>query len=286
MLIDSREDGFRTMNSRKDFMSTARRGPSAFARRRRQGIVLKGLFVWVWLALGFTVAPAIAHAVAPNVVTASFDVLRNGMHVAVIDERFEARDGRYHIVSETTPVGLLALVQRRPLRLESSGRVTGRGLQPERFEGARGADDPRRASAEFEWAAARLSLSHDGRNETLELPAGTQDRLSIMYQFMFFSYDRRRQLDFPITNGRKLDRYHYTITPGVEIATPLGRMKTLHLVRQREAGGSGNEVWLAPQHGYLPVKMLIIERNGTRYEQMITKLEVKRQGERSPDGTK
>jgi hypothetical protein len=52
-------------------------------------------------------------------------------------------------------------------------------------------------------------------------------------------------------------------------------MTTLHLVKQREPGDSETEIWLAPQHRYLPVKMLIVESNGTRYEQVTTRLEVK-----------
>lgn len=207
-------------------------------------------------------------------VVVSHNVLLNGMHIAVVSEQFENRDGRYHIVSESVPVGVFALVQRRPATLVSRGRITREGLQPERFEGARGTSDTRRVQAEFDWAGASLTLMHDGRSERVDLPTGTQDRLSIMYQFMFFSYDKRRQLDFAMTNGRKLDRYRYTITRDVEIDTPLGRMTTLHLIKQREPGDTETEIWLAPEHRYLPVKMLIVESDGARYEQILTKLEV------------
>jgi hypothetical protein len=229
------------------------------------------------IMLAATTAAA-AHA-APRTppagsVAISHHVLRNGVHVAVVNEQFENRDGRYHIVSESVPVGLLALVQPRPATLTSTGRITENGLQPERFEGGRGAGDARRVNAEFDWAGAKLSLTHDGRSERVDLPAGTQDRLSIMYQFMFFSYGERREIDFAMTNGRKLDHYRYAITRDVEIDTPLGRMTTLHLVKQREPGDSETEIWLAPLHRYLPVRMLIVESDGARYEQAATRLEV------------
>lgn len=227
------------------------------------------------VALALAATPAAARTAAPGGITASYNVLLNGGHIAVMNEQFETRDNRYHIVSESTPVGLFALFQRRPAKFVSSGSITGRGLQPERFEGSRGADDARRVSAEFDWAGTRLTLRHDGRNDSVELPVDTQDRLSIMYQFMFFGYEQRKQLDFTMTNGRKLDRYYYAITPDVEIDTPLGRTKTLHLVKQREAGDTATEIWLAPQHGYLPVKMLIVEKDGSRYEQIITRLDFK-----------
>ena len=121
----------------------------------------------------------------------------------------------------------------------------------------------------------RLAFTHDGHTETVALPPGTQDRLSIMYQFMFQVFDQRDRLDFSMTDGRRLAHYHYTVTPNVQIDTPMGRMATLHLVKQAEPDGSGTEIWLAPQHHFLPVKMVIREHNGTRYEQVATRIDIK-----------
>ena len=236
--------------------------------------MLKKLLVVVLAATATAAVHAMPRAPAVSSVTVSHKVLWNGVHVAVVNEQFEKRDGRYHIVSKSDPVGLFALVQRRPATLTSSGRVSENGLQPERFEGSRGAGDARRVSAEFDWAGARLTFMHDGKSERVALPAGTQDRLSIMYQFMFFSYEGRREVDFPMTNGRKLDHYRYAMTRDVEIDTPLGRMTTLHLVKQRAPDDTQTEVWLAPQHHHLPVKILIVENDGTRYEEIMTGLEV------------
>jgi hypothetical protein len=228
------------------------------------------------LAAGALLVVAVATAqAAPPSVALTYDVTLNGMHVAVISERFMVKERTYHAVSETRAVGLLALVQRRPLRLASSGTVTRGGLRPDRFEGGRGDDDPRRAAAEFDWAAAQLTLTHDGRTGRLELPDGTQDRLSAMYQFMFLDVGRSTVVEFPMTNGRKLDRYRYTVTPSVPLDTPLGRIETLHLVKQREPGDTVTEIWLAPQYRHLPVKMLVIENDGSRYVQTVTSIDLK-----------
>ncbi|MGH8700874.1 MAG: DUF3108 domain-containing protein, partial [Burkholderiales bacterium] len=181
----------------------------------------------------------------------------------------------YRIVSESQAVGLLAMFVREPLRVVSSGQLIASGLRPLHFESKRGDNDPRQARADFDWQAGQLALTHRGKTETLTLPPVTQDLLSSMYQFMFVAPDRSQRLEFSMTNGRKLDRYYYTVQPGVEIETPLGRMATVHLVRQHRPDENGAEVWLAPQHRYLPVKVLILEEDGARYEQVITGLEVK-----------
>ncbi|MCC7486481.1 MAG: DUF3108 domain-containing protein [Burkholderiales bacterium] len=221
------------------------------------------------LLLGGPPATA-AGAQFPRSVSASYNLYLNGAHVAVMQETFEAREARYRIVSETVPVGLLARFQ-KPARLESSGRITPGGLQPERFEGRRlGGGEVR---AEFDWQAGQLTFGRDGAVETAAVEPGTQDRLSIMYQFAFTQPRDAGEIELAMTDGRRLASHRYVVTPGVETDTPLGRIAAVHLARAAGAGGGGTEIWLAPQRGSLPVRMVIREANGTRYEQVATRIE-------------
>jgi hypothetical protein len=231
--------------------------------------------VWLAAALLAVAIPCAAATPAPQAISAHYDMFRNGMHIAVMSETFEAKDGGYRIIRDSEAVGLLALFIREPLRVVSNGRLTASGLQPQFFEGKRNDADPRRARADFDWPAKQLTLTRDGRTNTLNLPPDTQDLLSCMYQFMFIELDKLPRFELSMTNGRKLDRFLYTINRGVEIDTPIGRMTTIHLVKQHRPDESGTEIWIAPQHRNLPVKMVILEEDGARYEQVITKLEIK-----------
>jgi len=216
-----------------------------------------------------------AETTAPLSAAARYDVFRNGWRVAVVSETFEAKDGAYRIVSESRAVGLLALVEKHTLRFVSSGVLTPSGLRPQHFEGKRSDADSRQVRADFDWQTGQLTIVHDGRTETFALPVATQDRISSMYQFMFLSREGLQRLEFPMTNGRKLDNYVYTVQPGGDLDTRLGRMATLHLVKQHRADENVAEIWLAPQYRFLPVKLLIQEEDGTRYEQVITSLELR-----------
>jgi hypothetical protein len=211
----------------------------------------------------------------PNSVAAQYNVYWNGIHVAVMTESFEAKDGGYRIVSESQAVGLVSLFVRQPLRLSSSGRLTASGLQPQHFEGKRSDSDPRRASAEFDWPAGQLTITHDGKSEQLKLPPATQDLLSAMYQFMFLELESLQRFELSMTNGRKLNQHWYAVRSGVEIETPLGRMTTVHVVKQHRPDESGAEIWLAPQHRHFPVRMLVLDEDGGRYEQVLVKIELK-----------
>ena len=122
--------------------------------------------------LGLAVYGAAAAAPAPQSVSASYNVFMNGTQVAVMNEKFEARDGTYRITSESVPIGALALFQ-KPVTAVSSGQIAAEGLRPERFEGRR-IGSGQQTKAEFDWRGERLTFGQDGKAETVALPAGTQ----------------------------------------------------------------------------------------------------------------
>jgi hypothetical protein len=213
---------------------------------------------------------------APRSVRASYAGFMNGMGIGTINEVYEADGASYRIVSETKPTGLAAVILRQPLHVTSAGQLAREGLRPAQFEARRSANESPVVSALFDWTGKQLTIKHDGKTESMALPPGTQDRLSVMYQFMFIPPERLRQLEIPMTNGRKLSRYHYRVADEaeIEIDTGLGRLRTVHLVKQRDPDDPVTEVWLSPVHQYLPVKMLIIDRN-MRFEQIIQSVDVR-----------
>jgi hypothetical protein len=211
----------------------------------------------------------------PKTIKATYHGFMNGLPIGTLTEQFESDGNTYRIVSETKPVGLAALIQRQPLHFSSTGSIASGGLQPTSFEARRNTRDAPQVSAEFDWPQKQLVLKNQGKTESLSLPSGTQDRLSVLYQFTFLPLERIVKLDFAMTNGRKLDQYQYRVAGEVEIETGMGRLKTLHLVKQREPGDTVNEVWLSLQHRHFPVKLLIVERDGMRLEQVIQNLELR-----------
>jgi hypothetical protein len=118
-------------------------------------------------------------------------------------------------------------------------------------------------------------MTFDGRNESIALPQDTQDRVSLMYQFMFLDAGKLGDLAFHMTNGKKIEPYRYRPAGNEPIDTPLGKLNTLHLVKQREPGDNAVEVWLAPDRNFIPVKVLIVENDGAKFEQVITGLEIR-----------
>ncbi|MFZ2542261.1 MAG: DUF3108 domain-containing protein [Gallionella sp.] len=228
-------------------------------------------FAWLMLCI---VSPGIA--AQPSNILASYDIYKGPLKIGRIEESFVRNKDRYTLTSTTRAVGWLAIFNPGKIVIRSSGLVGGRGLQPLRFSDQREPNKSRDRYAELDWDVKQLTLIQQGQHAAVALPEGTQDRLSAMYQFMFLSLQEDTTLDFPMTNGSKLDNYHYVITRGKPIKTPLGEFNTLYLDSQEKKGESRTEIWLTTQQQYnLPYKMTITEANGDQLTQVLRKLDVK-----------
>lgn len=216
-----------------------------------------------------------AFAAPPDSVQATYDVHKSGMRVE-IREAYTRNNGRYTLSSVWEPVGLLALLRPEKIFIDSSGLVGKQGLQPLRFNHRRELDENKNSRAEFDWENKQLTLIHHGQRTAVALPGGAQDRLSVMYQFMFLPLQDATSLDFPMTNGEKLDNYHYTVTHNQTVRVPAGEFKVIYLDSQARPGERRTEIWLATQHNNLPCKMTITEANGDQLTQVLSKLTMKR----------
>lgn len=228
------------------------------------------LFI-AWFAL---CAAAPARAAGPATIEVSYDVYKDSLMIGVIEETYTRNGDSYTLTSTTTPRGLLALFKPEKVFVKSSGKVGRQGLQPLRFSHRREQDTSKDTDAEFDWDNARLTQIHQSQRDVVDLPEGTQDRLSAMYQFMFLPKSAKAT-DFPMTNGMKLNNYHYAVSRGPKVETPAGTFTTLYLDDQPKAGDRRTEIWLATQHHNLPCKMVITESNGDRLTQVLSKLQIR-----------
>ncbi len=227
-------------------------------------------FAWLMLCAA---APALA--AEPRSVQASYDVYKEGMKVGRIEETYIRDKDLYTLSSTTTPVGILAVFRPEKIFINSSGLVGKQGLRPLLFSHRRERNEDRDSRAEFDWDTRKLALIHHAQRTVIALPDGTQDRLSAMYQFMFLSLKSVGTLDFAMTNGNKLDNYHYALTPNQRLKTPAGEFDTLYLDSLAKAGESRTEIWLATRHHNLPCQMIVTDANGDQLTQILSKLDIK-----------
>ncbi|MBI5437135.1 MAG: DUF3108 domain-containing protein [Nitrosomonadales bacterium] len=225
------------------------------------------LAIWLLLCGGVHFAGA---AESPTHLQVSYDVFKGNLRAATITETYTRTQDHYHIESVSKADGLLAIIKPETIRVTSDGTLTAEGLRPLTFTNERKLDTERNARADFDWTANRITLTDRAGKRTVPLPAGTQDRLSAMYQFMFAPLKDAATLDFHMTNGSKVDIYNYLITPDQSVTVPLGTFQTLYVTNTPKAGESRTEIWLATEHANFPYKMVITDPDGDKLTQVLT----------------
>jgi hypothetical protein len=230
------------------------------------------------LALAWT---CVAFAQPPQRVTLVYDLSYNGMVAAELTEVLEHDGKSFTLSSEGRGKGLGALLYRGAAKRLCRGDIARDGLRALEFREQRGDKPP--ASAKFDWGKNTLTQEHEGKSETLNMPARggaheaaplLQDRLSFLYNFAFQAapdLKAGRQIKATLTDGKGLTEFHYQVAGRERLKTPAGELDTIHLVKQRDPNDErGTELWFASERNFLPVRILVIEKNGTRIDQVIT----------------
>ena len=75
------------------------------------------------------------------------------------------------------------------------------------------------------------------------------------------------EIRFNVVDRGEIREHYYKLVNRVRLQTPLGRIKALHLERVRgEESARKTEIWLAPDHDYLLLKLLQTEPDGSEVE--------------------
>lgn len=204
-------------------------------------------------------------------VEADFDILRgkDGYKVGQSKVRYQARDGTYLLLSESEAKGLASLFLSGKLIQRSQGLVTELGLQPQEFLYQYGKSD-KNQRAIFNWEKRRLTLETEKGSQTSRLPRDAQDLMSFMYQFMFVPPLQQMQLN--ITNGKRIKAYGYSFVGEVDLSTKMGVVRAMHIENINDDGDEKNEIWLAVDYRFLPVKIRKTEKDGSVIEQVVTNI--------------
>ena len=197
---------------------------------------------------------ASAAAAPPPRVEIEYELSRNGTAVAEIVHRIE-HDKKSYLLSETwRGKGVFALAGKADR--SSRGAIAADGLRPVEFEDKRSGRETRRAG--FDAA---------DKTPTLE----RQDQLSMAWSFAFAP--PRGTVSVRVADGKRVSSYVYTVAGRERVKTPAGEFDGLRLVKQKDGPqAKSTEIWLAADRDYLPVRVLIVEKDGTRLDQLATKI--------------
>lgn len=219
-----------------------------------------------WLpAIALSLAAA-AQASPPARVEIDYTVLHNGGPLATVTHVLE-HDGHTYRLHETWEgSGLLSLLGE--VRRTSRGEVTAAGLRPLEYEDRR----PRRetARARFAWDEGTLTQEFRDGPRARPLPAHAQDRLSFLFAPAFHA-PGTGPLEYHVADGKGVAHYVFEIAGRERVTVPAGEFDAVRLVK-RDDDGRSTQIWLDAERSYLPLRVLVVHKDGTRVDQVATRI--------------
>jgi len=194
-----------------------------------------------------------------------------GMTVGEGRDVFEHDGKTYSVNTEARTVGIARAFRKLDEKRESRGLVTDKGLRPLSFRQTRTGKAPN--AAQFDWDKGELTMDEGGKIEKVALSAGTLDQATLAYAFIFMQPPKAERFKVQVTDGRKLQDYELAFVGRERIDTDLGNLETLHF-RKVQVGDDrrGFEFWLSVEHYRLPVRIRIVEKDGTAFDSTVSKI--------------
>jgi hypothetical protein len=218
---------------------------------------------WLWLLISFA---SVVAAEPPPRLEVVYVVTRNGSTMADITERLEFANGAYSLTETWKGRGMYALLG--SARRVSQGTIEKNVLRPREFFDERSGRDTARAW--FDWKANTLTMQYKGSKGSEALPPNAQDRLSFLFALSLLP-GNGDSISYSIADGKGLSRHTYKVLGRERLKIPAGEFDTVKVARLGDEKETA-ELWLAAERGYIPVRLLIVEKDGNRYDQYATRL--------------
>jgi hypothetical protein len=222
---------------------------------------------WCSLLISFAaLAAGAVQAAPPAELELAFEVRRDGSPIADVVHRLQHDGARYRLTEVWSGRGLYTLMGK--IRRASHGAVAADGLRPAEYVDERSGRVTERAR--FDWASSTVTLQHRGTERTVPLPQDSSDRLAFVYEFAFdpaASCGAR----IHVVDARHISGHHYVPAGREQLKTPAGEFNALKLVRSKP-NGERAELWLAAEHSLIPVRILVVDEDGTQLDQVVTRV--------------
>jgi len=217
---------------------------------------------WFFLLLS---ASAYAQAMPPARIEIAYEMTRDGVRMAETLEQLEHASGRYQLTETWSAKGMYALMG--TIKRTSRGDISAAGSRPREFRDERTGREPARAS--FDWEAKVITMQYKDPPRTEPLPPNAQDRLSFLLALSFLP-GKAERMTFAIFDGRGQSRHEYRVSGRERVKTPAGEFDAV--IVTRETAKESTRLWLAPVLGHLPVRLLVVQKDGTRLDQVAIRI--------------
>ena len=189
-----------------------------------------------------------------------FDLHRDGLLVGHTVVRLRKRaDERWEYTRRSRPTGIASLLRSDIVEETSRWRRHQDHIRPERYDYHRRGNHPRRVRIDFDWVEGRATNTLDGQTWRMDIPRETLDKLSVelalMRDLRELEAGESRTWRYSVADGGHLKHYLFEMQGQETLESPVGPLQTRVLLSRRDHDDQQTRYWMAPELGYLPVRI-------------------------------
>lgn len=187
-----------------------------------------------------------------------------------------SQDDIYRYWSESKATGFVSIFVDDVIKEESLFRWEDGRLWPVSYEYRQlNASKNRSEDIIYDWTDGVAKVNYRGHESVVELAPGTLDRFLVQLAITVHSQDGALDRTYPIVDNSRLKTYRLQSGDIETVTTPAGTFETLRVERIDEDKDKRLRLWLAPELGYLPVKIEQEKLNEETLRLVLKKLETK-----------
>ena len=199
---------------------------------------------------------------------ARYSIRKGGFKLADINIQLHRNGKHYRYVSDSETTGLVSLFRSDTIHESSELEIHNGRIIPKHYFYERISKKPKKVDLQFDWQAKKVKNSVSGQEWTVEnLPDNTVDKFSVQLAAMLAVQKGNKSLRFHYAENGELKQYLFTIEGRERVETKLGEYDTIKIKRVRAKGKKRiTYSWLAPELGYVLVRMQHVEPNGAKLD--------------------
>ncbi|MCI0401694.1 MAG: DUF3108 domain-containing protein [Gammaproteobacteria bacterium] len=220
------------------------------------------------------VSLALASDPPPQPFEATYALQRHGVKVGEMTRTLAAADnGEYIFQSLSQTTGLAALFYKVRVFEETRWTYAGHEIHPSAYQYHQSRwNKVRNVSLEYDWVTREIRGTNGDTPWQLPLRPNIFDELLYQYVLMQDLQAGKRNLSYQIVAGGIIKTYDITLLGEEVIDTPVGKLRTLKLQRQKPGSHRKTTVWCSTKLHYLAVRLEQVDDDGKVSTILIEKL--------------
>ena len=205
---------------------------------------------------------------------ASYTIFKKGVEVAKMHRSLSRLDnGEYIYRSETNSTGLVSIFYKLHVLEESHWRLQNQKIQPLDYSYQRIKKKKKsHKQTIFDWENHQVNSIVNGKKSTLELKPEMTDKLLYQLDMMHNLERGHHPASYTVVDGTKIKTYNFEYLGEELLDTPIGKLNTVKIVRQKHDEKGNLTLWCASELHFLPVKVEATDDEGSMTTAMITTL--------------